>query len=119
MEVLVATRDVESARLLVVELVGLFGGECVSLQADGEVQLHLRGEINGALVHTLKAVERWLEQTQTVSAEVCVGDRAYTVEHPDREDMSTASARANGSASDPGAPVVIGGNALREVVGRR
>jgi hypothetical protein len=91
MEVRVGTEDVESAKLLVIDLVGIFGGERVSLQADGEVQLHLRGEINGALVHTLKAVERWLEQTQTASADVCVDDRAYRVEHPDREDMSAAS----------------------------
>jgi hypothetical protein len=79
MDVRVATGDVESAKLLVVDLVCLFGGECVSLQADGEVQLHLRGEINGALVQTLKAVERWLEQTQTASADVSVDRHAYTV----------------------------------------
>ena len=85
MEIRVVTRDIASARLLVVDLVGRFGGECISLQAEGEVQLRLRGENNGVLVHTLKAVERWLEQTQAASAEVFVDDRAYTVESPDRE----------------------------------
>ena len=46
MEVRVATKDLEGAKLLVVDLVGLFGGEHVSLQTDGEVQLQLRGEIS-------------------------------------------------------------------------
>ena len=77
MEVRVATGDVERAKLLVVDLVGLFGGARVSLQPDGAVQLHLRGEVNGALAHTLQAVERWLEQTHTASAEVSVDERSY------------------------------------------
>ena len=99
MLVRVATKDVESAKLLVVDLVGLFGGEHVSLQTDGEVQLQLRGEINGALVQTLKAVERWLEQTRTASAQLSVGERSYTVEHPQREHRGTPSSRSNGSGS--------------------
>ena len=74
MVIRVATNDVESAKLLVVDLVGVLGGECVSLQADGDVQLELRGEVNGALVQTLEAVEHWLEQTSTASAEVWVDD---------------------------------------------
>jgi hypothetical protein len=82
MEVRVATKDVESAKLLIVDLVGLFGGEHVSLQADGVVQLQLGRGGNGALVGTLEAVERWLEQTATASAEVCVDDRSYTIERP-------------------------------------
>ena len=80
MVIRVATKDVESAKLLVVGLVGLVDGECVSLQADGEVQIQLRGEANGALVHTLEAVERWLEQTRIAAAEVWVDERPYTVE---------------------------------------
>jgi hypothetical protein len=119
MDVRVATGDVESAKLLVVDLVGLFGGECVSLQGDGEVQLHLRGEINGALAQTLKAVERWLEQTQTASADVSVDRHAYTVEHPDREHMSTASSGSNGSSGSGERAVVIGADAVRAGVGRR
>jgi hypothetical protein len=116
MEVRVATKDVERAKLLVVELVGLFGGEHVSLQPDGEVQLHLRGEVNGALPHTLKAVERWLEQTHTASAEVSVDERSYTVEHPERGQISKASSSSNGS-SNLGARVgVKGGGAFREAV---
>jgi hypothetical protein len=80
----VATKDVESAKLLVGDLVSFLGGECVSLQADGEVQVQLRGDANGALVRTLEAVERWLEQTGTALAEVCVDERSYTVaqRHP-------------------------------------
>ena len=117
MEVRVGTGDVESAKLLVIDLVGIFGGERVSLQADGEVQLNLRGEINGALVHTLKAVERWLEQTRTASAELCVGERSYTVEHPQRKHTSTLFSRSNGSSSPR--PVVNRGDDSRKAVGRR
>ena len=80
MVIRVATNDVESAKLLVVDLVGLLGGECVSLQPDGDVQLELHGEVNGALVHTLEAVERWLERTGNASAEVWVDERSYMVE---------------------------------------
>ena len=119
MKVRVATKDVERAKLLVVDLVGLFGGEHVSLQSDGEVQLHLRGEVNGALAHTLTAVERWLEQTHTASAEVCVDERPYTVDHPERGQSSKASLRSNGS-SRPGARVGgQGRGASRKAVRRR
>jgi hypothetical protein len=82
MEVRIATKDVESAKLLIVDMVGLFGGEHVSLQADGAVKLQLRRDGNGALAHALEAVERWLEQTATATAEVCVDDRSYTIERP-------------------------------------
>jgi hypothetical protein len=101
MEVRVATGDVDRAKLLVLDLVGLFGGAQVSLQPDGAVQLHLRGEVNG-LAHTLQAVERWLEQTHTASAEVSVDGRSYTVEHPERAQSSMGPSRSNGS-TNPGA----------------
>ena len=117
MLVRVATKDVESAKLLVVDLVGLFGGEHISLQTDGEVQLQLRGEVNGALVQTLKAVERWLEQTRTASAQLCVGERSYTVEHPQRKHTSTSFSRSNGSSSPR--PVVNRGDDSRKAVARR
>jgi hypothetical protein len=83
MVVRVVTKDVENAKLLVVDLVSFLGGECVSLRA-GEVQLQLRGDANGAMVRTLEAVERWLEQTDRASAEVYVDERSYTVvqRHP-------------------------------------
>lgn len=79
MVIRVATKDAESAKPLAVDLAWLLGEECVSLQADGEVHLQLRGEGNGDLVPTLKAVERWLEETRTASAEVWVDERRYTV----------------------------------------
>jgi hypothetical protein len=85
MLVRVATNDVASAKLLVVDLVGLFGGEHVSLQADGEVHLQVRGEVNGALV-------------RTASAQVCVDEHSYTIEHPQRFQRSTDPTRSNGSA---------------------
>ena len=118
MLVRVATKDDESAKLLVVDLVSLFGGEQVSLQTDGEVQLQLRGEPNGALVHTLEAVERWLEQTRTGSAEVCVDERSYTLEHPQRRHRSTSSPRSNGS-SGRRARLVNDGDNSGTTVGRR
>ena len=90
----VATKDPQSANLLVVHLAGLFGGEQVSLQADGEVQVQLP-ELNGELVQTLKAVESWLEHTGIASAEVSVNEHSYTVEHPERATTSMASSRSN------------------------
>jgi hypothetical protein len=96
MLVRVVTKDIESAKLLLVDLVGLFGGEHVALQADGEVQLDLRGDLNGALVHTLKAVERWLELTGTALAQVCVDEHSYTVEHPQPERRNTEFSWSNG-----------------------
>ena len=93
MVIRVATNDVESAKLLIVDLVGLLGGESVSLQPDGEVQLQLRGEVNGALVHTLEAVEQWLERTGTASAEVSVDERSYRVEQ--RQPMPSGSASSS------------------------
>jgi hypothetical protein len=91
MVIRVATNDVESAKLLVVDLVGLLGGECVSLQADGEVHLQLRGEVNGALVQTLEAVEHWLEQTGAASADVWVDERSYMVEQRQPAPSTSAS----------------------------
>jgi hypothetical protein len=92
----VATKDPQSASLLVVHLVGLFGGEQVSLYPDGEVQVRLP-ELNGELVKTLTAVERWLEQSGIASAEVSVNERSFTVEHPQSTERRRAS-RSNGPA---------------------
>jgi hypothetical protein len=118
MEVRVATKDLESAKLLVVDLVGLLGGEYVSLRADGEVQLQLRGEANGALVHTLESVERWLEQTRTASVAVHVDERSYTLEHPQRRHRSTPSPRSNGPSGRRARLSVTGDNS-GTTVGRR
>ena len=93
-QVRVATKDPQSANLLVVHLAGLFGREQVSVQADGEVQVQLP-ELNGELVQTLKAVESWLEHTGIASAEVSVNGHSYTVEHPERATTSMASSRSN------------------------
>jgi hypothetical protein len=105
MVIRVATKDVESAKLLVVDLIGLVGGECVSLRADGEVQLQLRGEASGALVDTLEAVERWLEQTRTFSAEVWVDERSYTVEQrqPSPPGSTSSSSATGGRGAGEGA----------------
>jgi hypothetical protein len=82
MVIRVAAQGIESAKHLVVDLVGLFGGECVSLQADGEVEIQTRREPNGALSQTLNAVERWLEETGIGAADVWVDGRSYTIDRP-------------------------------------
>ena len=107
----VATEDRESAKLLVVDLVGLFGDERVALQADGEVQVRIH-EVNGALVQTLKAVEDWLEQTGVASAEVSVNEHSYTVEHPER-------AKATMSSSESARRVAVDDRGSREAVGQQ
>ena len=111
----VVTKDPESAKLLVVQLAGLFGGEQVSLQAEGEVQVRLR-ELNGELVKTLKAVECWLEQTGIASAEVSVNEHSFTVEHPERIKTRRASSRSDRSA---GRVAVDDRDGSREAGGRQ
>jgi hypothetical protein len=111
----VATKDPESANLLVVHLAGLFGGEQVSVQADGEVQVRLP-EFNGELAQTLKAVECWLEQSGIASAKVSVNERSYTVEHPEGAQSSMAFSRSNGSARRV---AVDDWDGSREAVGRQ
>ena len=110
----VATKDPQNASLLVVHLAGLFGGEQVSLQADGEVQVRLP-ELNGELVKTLKAVECWLEQSGIASARVSVNEHSYTVEHPQRVETSVASFRSDESARR----LVDDWDDSREAVGRQ
>jgi hypothetical protein len=107
MVIRVAAQDVESAKRLVVGLVGLFGGECVSLRADGEVQLQPYEESNRALAQTLDAVEHWLEETRIGSADVWVDERPYRVDRP-RWPYRVASAQVNGAdspAKDCSSPV--------------
>jgi hypothetical protein len=98
MVIRVAAQDVESAKRLVVRLVGLFGGECVSLRADGEVQLQPYEESNRALAQTLDAVEHWLEETGIGSADVWVDERPCRVDRP-RWVYQVASAQVNGADS--------------------
>ena len=92
MVVRVVTKDVETANLLVVDLARLLGSKSVSLQEDGEVALQLRDEGNGALVLTLEAVERWLEQTGTAVVEVRIDEHWYTVEQTSGLHPRTSSA---------------------------
>ena len=94
MVIRVAAQDVESAKRLVVRLVGLFGGECVSLRADGEVQLQPDEESNRALAQTLDAVEHWLKETRIGSADVWVDERPYRIDRP-RSLYRVASAQVN------------------------
>jgi hypothetical protein len=82
MAIRVTAQDAESAKRLVAELVRVFGGECVSLKASGEIEVHPAEESNGAVIHSLEAVERWLEATEIPSAEVSVNGRSYTVRQP-------------------------------------
>ena len=107
----VATKDPQSAKLLVADLVDVFGGGRVSLQADGEVQVRLP-ELDGGLVQTLTAVEWWLEQSGIASAEVSVNDHSYTVEHPERAASSSSDGSAGRVAADDW-------DGSRETAGRR
>jgi hypothetical protein len=79
MVIQVATQDAESAKRLVTELVGVFGGESVSLDPAGEIEVHSNGESNRTLIQSLEAVERWLEAAGIPSAEVRVDGRSYKV----------------------------------------
>jgi hypothetical protein len=90
MVIRVAAQDAESAKQLVVGLVGLFGGECVSLRADGEVQVRPREESNRALAQTLDAVDHWLEATSIGSADVLVDERPYRVFRPSSYQIPSA-----------------------------
>jgi hypothetical protein len=81
MVIRVATTGVEDAKLLVAGLVGFFGGEEVSLQSDGEVQVRLNGQSGRrAMAETFASVERWLEVTGVGSTDVWVDDRQYRME---------------------------------------
>ena len=81
MVIRVATTGVEDAKLLVAGLVGSFGGEEVSLQSDGEVQVRLNGRSGRrAMAETFASVERWLEETGVGSTDVWVDDRQYRME---------------------------------------
>ena len=77
----VATKDVESAQLLVASLIGHFGGEYVSLRSEGDVQVQLNGASgHRAMAETFSSVERWLEKTGTDSTDVWVDGRQYRLE---------------------------------------
>jgi hypothetical protein len=83
MVIRVGVSDAESAKHLVAGLAGFLGGESVSLQADGEVQVRLRRDSRRqTIVQTLTSVERWLEDTGTSSVDVWLGERPYTLERP-------------------------------------
>jgi hypothetical protein len=79
MVIQVAAQDPERAGWLVREFVRLFGGERVSGDAGGEVEVQLQ-ETNGAIEEALDAVERWLEATQLDSARVSVDGHSYKLE---------------------------------------
>jgi hypothetical protein len=78
MVIRVAANDVESAKLLLAGLVGLFGSEDVSLRSNGEVQVQLNGRSGQhAMAQTFGSVERWLEETGIGSTDVWVDERQY------------------------------------------
>jgi len=79
MVIQVAAQDPERAAWLVREFVRLFGGERVSGDAGGEVEVQLE-ETNGAIEEALDAVQRWLEATQLDSAQVSVNGHSYKLE---------------------------------------
>jgi hypothetical protein len=75
--------EAETAKHLVVGLVGLLGDECVSLEDDGEVHVGLRRKSRQqTIAQTLTFVESWLEETGIGSVDVWLGDRPYRLERP-------------------------------------
>jgi|SRR5581483_1031434 len=92
MVIRVAAQDAETERL-VAELVGVFGAESVSLASAGEIEVRTSGESNRAWIHSLEAVERWLEAARVPSAEVFVDGRAYKV-HQARSPSQVHQARS-------------------------
>jgi hypothetical protein len=81
MVIQVATKDVESAQLLVASLIGHFGGEYVSVRSEREVQVQLNGASGQrAMGETFSSVERWLEETGVDSTDVWVDGRQYRLE---------------------------------------
>ena len=81
MVIRVATKDVESAQLLVASLIGHFGDEHVSLRAAGDVHVQLNGDSGQrAMAATFSSVERWLEETEVYFTDVWVDGRQYRLE---------------------------------------
>ena len=79
MVVRIVVQDVEAAKGLVQELVGLFGGACVSFKTDGEIQVEHASD--KAIVQVLDAVGRRVGESGVSTARVWVDDRAYMLEH--------------------------------------
>jgi len=100
MVIRVATKDVESGKLLIAGLVGLFGGQHVSLQSDGEVHVRLSGQSGQrAMAETFSSVERWLEEAGVDSTDVWVDDRQYRMELSQAAYPSCASSTRSRSTS--------------------
>lgn len=79
MVVRVAVPDIEAAKSLVQELVGLVGGACVTFTTEGEIQVeHAADESIGQV---LDCVERRLRQFEVSTARVWVDGHSYMLEH--------------------------------------
>ena len=78
MEMRIVVPDADSATKLADQLSVDFGFECVSLRRDRrEVDILIDREPEPAIVRILEAVERWLDQAHTGSAEMWFGERSY------------------------------------------
>jgi hypothetical protein len=78
MEMRIVVPDAESASLLADRLSVDFGSECVSLRREQrEVDVLIDREPEPAILRILDAVERWLDQAHTGSAEMWLGERSY------------------------------------------
>jgi hypothetical protein len=80
MVIRVTAQGAEQAGLLVREFVHVFGGEHVSLDADGNVEVKPPGDVDRAIVDALDAVEHWLEAAELPSAQVWLDKHSYRVE---------------------------------------
>lgn len=79
MVVRIAVQDIEAAKGLVQELIGLFDGACVSFKTDGEIQVEHASD--KALVQVLDAVGRRIGESSVSTARVWVDERSYMLEH--------------------------------------
>ena len=85
MVVRIAVHDVEAAKGLVQEFVGLFGGACVSFKTDGEIQVEHASD--KTIVQVLDAVGRRLGKSSVSTARVWVDGHSYMLEDSQRRQL--------------------------------
>jgi hypothetical protein len=97
MVVRIAVQDVEAAKGLVQEFVGLFGGPCVSFETDGEIQVEHASD--KAIVQVLDAVGRRLGDSSVSTMRVWVDGHSYMLERAQPRQLRARKAvLANASA---------------------
>jgi hypothetical protein len=79
MEMRVVVPDTASVLALAERLSAALGSDRVSVNGDGrEVDILVEHESDWSVLHVLNAVERWYQQADIGSMEMCLGERSYT-----------------------------------------